>query len=915
MTDAALDSGNRFPTLSRYTGATMRSKHYVSAMAGLVFVFLSAQGADARITRIIIDRTAALTGQTLAYQTLAGRAFGEIDPTDPHNSIITDINFGKDPDGKVRYVTSFLLVKPVDMTQASGFLWHDVPNRGGRITIVTQERALGDVGLSSGWQADNAGATAVPANATALTPQPTLANNEWVMAPVATNPDGSSITGFIQGRIVNRSGPNSEPLNVMGNPIPFLPATLDTTQAILRTRFHETIDGQITEGKRVASSDWAFAHCDATHPFPGTPQDMNHADLPGSLPVHVCLKNGFDPTLLYELSYAAKDPYVEGVGFAAFRDLNSFFKSATQDDFGTANPIASAIKWSVMRGVSQSGNATRAFIQLGFNQDESNRKVHDGAWPIIAGRRVSLNSRWAQPDGVLELYQMGSEGPQWWTDWPDHVRHLPTTSILDRCRANNTCPNVIEHFGGSEVFALKMTTEWVGTAADADIPLPSNVRRYYVSSSTHGGGNGAMTQNSSINGAGCPGNNWGTGAYRANPMPETQLVNVLRLAMRNWLMHGTLPPASVWPTLSGRTLVDPTPEAMHQPHGIPGIPETVFSAANFVNPVFDYQWGPFFNEVDATGVPTDEPPRIKEVIKMKIPRVDGDGNEVGGVPTVLRDAPLGTYLGWNLTPTGFHEGQVCNYVGGMIPFAVTPAQRAGPDTNVRFHVSANSKGGGWSRSTSVSKDPRPSLQERYGTHVGYVAAVTASANNTVAKGYLLADDATALIAQANASDVLNSTTNTSLPAFGEINIGTGDGDNDGHDHGAGLDELVVHPGDTLNVGYALSLPGKHAAATITFNRAQVVVQAQCEQGHHGHGGDGDDHGNSGRDDRKNSGQFLIDIADTSYSVTANSSAWVPSADQTSPTVFQGTATVPDLCHGGAIKIAGDGTFTAAVGSQ
>ncbi len=34
---------------------------------------------------------------------------------------------------------------------------------------------------------------------------------------------------------------------------------------------------------------------------------------------------------------------------------------------------------------------------------------------------------------------------------------------------------------------------------------------------------------------------------------------------------------------------------------------------------------------------------------MLVPRVDADGNEVGGVPVVLTDAPLGTYLGWNIT--------------------------------------------------------------------------------------------------------------------------------------------------------------------------------------------------------------------------------------------------------------------------
>ena len=884
--------------------------------SALVAAALCALPAQARITRIVIDRTATLSGQTIPYQTLAGRAFGELDPRDPHNSIITDINLGKDSDGKVRYVTSFFLVKPVDMSQASGFMWHDVPNRGGRITIVAAERNLGDVGLSSGWQSDNAGAggpgsaTTVPPEASSLVPVPTLAGNEWVLVAVAKNPDGSTVTGFVQGRIINRSGLNSQPLNVMGNPIPYLPATLDTTQARLRVRFHESIDGETVEGQEIPAADFAFAHCDATHPFPGTPQDLDHSHLPGTLPVHLCLRNGFDPSLLYELVYPVKDPYVTGVGFAAFRDANSFFKNAAVDDFGTPNPVAGAIHWSVIRGVSQSGNATRAYIHLGFNQDESNRQVHDGAWPIIAGRRVSLDSRWAQPDGVLELYQMGSEGPQWWVNWPDRVRHLPTTGILARCNANHTCPKVIEHFGGSEVFALKMTTEWVGTSADADIPLPDNVRRYYVSSSTHGGGSGAMTQNSSPNGAGCPGNNWGTGRYRANPMPEAQLVNVLRLAMRNWVMNGTPPPPSVWPRLGNRTLVDPTPEAMRFPKGIPAIPFTVFDPANFVFPVFDYQWGPFFDESDATGVPTDIPPRIKHVIKMKIPKVDADGNELGGVPTVLRDAPLGTYLGWNLTSAGFHQGQVCNYVGGMIPFAVTAAQRQGPDMNVKFHFAANGDDSGWSRKSAVAKDPRKSLEERYGTHAGYVAAVTTAAANAVAQGYLLQADADALVTQANASDVLNSTTNTSLAAYGEVGIGTGDGDHDGDDRRlAGTGSVVVRPGDTLSAGYAFSLPGKHAASTINVAQAQAVVYATClphRRRHHHHHDCGQE---------RSAGPIVINIADASYPTTANSAAWVPSASGSDPSVFQGSIVVPDLCDGEAIRVGGDATFTAMVGSQ
>ena len=77
----------------------------------------------------------------------------------------------------------------------------------------------------------------------------------------------------------------------------------------------------------------------------------------------------------------------------------------------------------------------------------------------------------------------------------------------------------------------------------------------------------------------------------------------------------------------------------------------------FMNTVLDYDYGPDFNYADGTGVMTKVPPTIKRVIAMKAPKVDQDGNELGGVPVVLREAPLGTYLGWNVTAAGFHKGQ------------------------------------------------------------------------------------------------------------------------------------------------------------------------------------------------------------------------------------------------------------------
>ena len=700
---------------------------------------------DARVTRIIIDATGTLAGQDIPYQTITGRAFGELDPRDPQNALITDIaRAPSNANHKVEYIATFFIVKPVDMAQASGLMWHDVPNRGGRITISADLRNSHDVGLSSAWQGDNAVATAVPANAASLSPV-TPTNNEWVKVPVLTG-----VTGKIFGRIINRSGLNAAPLNVMGNPIPYFPVDwTNNAGATLTTHLAETIPGKVTEGPSIPNSDWKFCGGGTfTAPL-----------LVTALPVQLCLKDGFDPTKLYQLVYTVKDPYVLGAGTAAFRDVGSFFRYAFADDFGTPNPLAGRIRGSIIRGSSQSGNFTRHFIHLGMNEDESGRIVHEGAWPLIAGRRVANNSRWGQPDGVLELYQMGSEGPQWWSKASDKVRDLPRAGILDRCKKTNTCPKVIETFGGAEVFALKMTTSWVGTSADRDIPLPGNVRRYYLPSSTHGGGGGGFNEAIADTGVNCPGNNWGRGTLRANPVPATALVSRMRVALREWVMNGTPPPPSQWPTLkpldqnSGHDrdhvddddddgdrgkghhakwhplLVEPTMRAMGFPSGVPGIPDSIFHRDNFVFPVLDYDWGPHYDHSEASGVPTNAPPPIRHVIKTLVPRVDQDGNELGGVPTVLRDAPLGTYLGWNITAgpadvpyydgRPFHAGQVCNYVGGMVPFAKTKAQRL------------------------AASDPRLSLEERYGTHEGYVAAVRAAADNAACKGYLLAGPAAA----------------------------------------------------------------------------------------------------------------------------------------------------------------------------
>ena len=678
----------------------------------------------ARVTRIVIDEVrpftepAGTSAAGIAYEQVAGRAFGELEPKLPGNAIIQDIELAKDADGKARYVASFLISKPVDLGKASGLMWHDVPNRGRVFPFAPAERAFGDIMLASAWQGDNSGATAVR-------PTASVTGMQWLKVPVARGPGGATVIGEVFGRIVNRSSMASQPLIVQTNPVPYKPVSLDTSKSKLTSRGGESQRGEVLDEVTVPPDECVWAHCDANNPFPGKPD-----------PTQICLKHGFDPKRLYQVVFTAADPYVLGIGFAAWRDVAAFFRKAAADDGGTPNPIAKAVTHSITRGISQSGNFLRGWLHLGFNQDEAGGRVHDGMWPIIAGRRIALNFRWAQPDGVLELYQAGSEGPQWWSRHPDPVRGLPAAGILDRCEASNTCPKIIEHFGSAEVWALKLTPEWVGTEGKTDLPLPDNVRRYYIASTNHGGGAGGF--DTSLPGVGlpktgaaCPGNNFGTAVLPANPVPHTQTVNALRVHFRNWVMQGTPPPTSRYPMLANGTLAQADKASIGFPT-LPGLRATV-PEPDFIMPVHDLAWGPLFNALDGSGVPSLAPPRIKQVLAMFAPKVDADGNERGGVPVVLLDAPLGTYLGWNVTASGtapFHQGQICNYVGGMVPFARTAAERR------------------------ANQDPRPSLEERYGSHDGYVERVRAATARAMNEGFLLPEDAAALIDGAQASAVL-----------------------------------------------------------------------------------------------------------------------------------------------------------------
>jgi len=514
---------------------------------------------------------------------------------------------------------------------------------------------------------------------------------ETIAVPVARHPDGSSITGPVLIRLTNLpAGSSTSPLASGYTELRYQrPATMETSKALLTKQSSD--DGQMVP---VPAQDWSFANCERV-PFPGEPD-----------PARVCVKGGFEPDRLYQLVFTAKDPLVLGLGLAATRDIVSFFHHDARDEDGTPNPVAGIVRHTVGAGTSQSGGFIRLFIRLGFNEDEHGRRVWDGVNPHIAARLNALNLRFAVPGGAASLFDPGSEGVLWWGPYRDEARGRGTASLLDRCRASGTCPKVMETFGSAEFWGLRMSPVLVGTRADVDIPLPPGVRRYYFPGTTHGGGRGGFAVETAP-AAGC--------TLPANPNPIAESMRALRAALTAWVVSGVEPPPSRYPTLAAGELVRPVRSAMGFP-AIPGAP----LPDNLINALPDYDFGPAFRYEDVSGAIGTQPPPIRGQIPMLVPRTDEDGNEVGGIPSVLRMVPLGTYLGWNVTAFGYFKGRTCGFSGGFIPFAKTRAERL------------------------ASGDPRLSLEERYGTHEAYVERVRAAARQLVEQGFLLRDDAGAV---------------------------------------------------------------------------------------------------------------------------------------------------------------------------
>lgn len=647
--------------------------------------------AEARIRSVTLDPPTPFPGVGSPYVVITGTAIGEIDPRDRLDAVIQDIRRApRDPKNLVLYSTKIAIVTPVDLSTGNHTMLFNIVTRGNPLIYdVGSDLFLLKQGFSvvfAGWQAD-------------LLP---IDNPLFftMSAPVAHHRNGETITGIVRSEFT-LSVPASTQNIVAGfsTDTPGYPTVnLDNRHDTMTMRVHQD-DPKLP----IPNTDWAYADC-GTVPFPGVPN-----------PQKVCLRNGFDTNHIYELVYTARDPIVMGLGLAAIRDLASFLRYADNDDLGNPNPLAGAIKYALLYGFSQGAAVLRSYLSLGFNEDEAHRQVFDGMQPERATRRDPINLRFSQPGRTsggtqhTEAQYPGSDPPATYGDTLDPLAGI-TGGLLDECRRTATCPKIVHTMGDNEYWESLGTALTTDVFGRFDLDIPDNVRIYQSASTQHGGFSPIAPLPTST----------GICQFLPNPNSYSYHLRALLMALQQWVAFGTPPPPSLYPRIDRNTLV-PLGKFVFPPNPLLPNPEpqTIFHRRQ----LFDR--GPHYDADDVSGVITVEPPDLlADYPGPLVPQVDADGNGIDGIRTLTLQVPLGTYTGWNIRRDGFSEGDACDLTGSYMPFAVTKAQRG------------------------ASGDPRPSLEERYGTLANYTALATAAANSLVAQRLLLPSDAVAAIQSA-----------------------------------------------------------------------------------------------------------------------------------------------------------------------
>jgi hypothetical protein len=655
-------------------------------LAAAVLVVAVVPQAEGRVTKIQITTKESPTfggysfGEVGRYEKIVGTAFGELDPNDPRNALIVDLKRApRNRSGRIEYSFDFYILKPIDPRRGAHKVMYEPPNRGNKLYGSMNRAASGN----------DPGAVTDPgelANAFLMQRGYTLVWSGWdasanrgpnairIALPVAANRDGSAITGPAYEYIVN--GGASYALRY--------PASAD-----------ERSKAKLTHRVRLD---------DAPEVVPGTEWTFNDAGTEISL---LPAGTRFRANDIYEFSYVATNPTVNGVGFAAVRDFNAFLRYEKGDDAGTANPLAGDVSRIYTVAISQSARMLNDFRTLGFNQAENGRIVFDGMLQWIgAGAGVSMNYRFSQP-GRTQRNRQDQLYAESVFPFANQRTSDPITGKAagryDACSKTKTCPLAMEIYSSNEYWVKGASLLHTDPAGTKDLPDHPMARLYLLSSHEHGGNITNCQQ-------------------PRNPLDETPILRALWEALDQWATKGVAPPPSMVPRLADGTLVAALPQTAL---AFPSIPAVAYTGLKTT--MYRTNYGADFYK---TGIMTLNPPVVVApmfdnpkngpIYPTYVPKTDADGNDIAGVRVPDVAVPLATYTGWGLR-TGAHARDGCEGVGQMIAFPKTKADRL------------------------ASGDPRLSIEERYPSLSAYTAKVKAAVEALVGKRLMLREDAQSTI--------------------------------------------------------------------------------------------------------------------------------------------------------------------------
>jgi len=703
----------------------MKHSNLIQLCSLLVAVSFLGSRAEARVTRIdVTTREVVLDGmpfgETGPYEKLRGTVHFEVDPFDPRNGVVFDIDKApRNQNGMVEFAADFYILKPVDLGKGNGALLYEVNNHGNKQMIFYLNNSLSignDLSVATdfgdgflmrrgytvawvGWEA------LIQAGDNRMTVQFPIAmeHNQPINERVLVEfPDG-------QGASVDPV--YTRPLS--GNPASRSYAAFSTdpveAEAELRVRPSDSPRPpapDIPDGEVVPIGQWSFARC--PNGPPGTPSTTD-----------ICLAAGFRNDQVYQLIYKATNAPVSGLGHITTRDFLAFVRNDKADDVGHPNDL-SGLDTILCVGASQSGKYLRDFIYQGFNEDEEGRRVCDGVHITVAGaERVALNYRFAASFKAANPHAfrpVPSEAfPRSYAIRPNPIFPEIQDGILKR---PTTDPKVFHSDTSYEYRIAHASLVDTDEAATEDLEQPANVRRYVFSALEHSAGGPSR-------GPEVPGN-YGIGnrecQQQSNPTQYGIFARALLVALEQWVRQDIAPPESQAPSIKNGTLVTADEYCGEFPR-IPGV-----ACNGLFNASGERDFGPRVQS--SRGVIDYLIPHVLSEHRNLVPKADELGNDIGGIRHPYVEAPIATLTGWNLRRPEFGEGELCALVGMKVPLPKTLAE--GLKTG----------------------DPRPSLEELYGDHNGYVEAVATAAFNLWSQRFMLLEDVFQTIHEADDSDVL-----------------------------------------------------------------------------------------------------------------------------------------------------------------